>query len=356
MVARVKKNGKKLVRPGAPCVGPHGDCCTRGVRRSPVAVHGCKAARQFHYDAGMPMTPDPDAKATQTAPEAGLPYSGRPDQGWRLRMYIIIFEADTRAGRWFDLSLIGVIVLSLAVVVLDSMAGVHAHFARELMALEWLFTLMFTVEYLARLACVRHPTRYARSPFGIIDLLAVMPTYIALLVPGVNALVDVRVLRLLRVFRILKLTHYVAEFGALGRALAASRHKILVFMSFVMLVVLVMGTLMYVVEGPEHGYTSIPVGVYWAITTMTTVGFGDITPQTDFGRVIASVMMLVGWGTLAVPTGIVSAEFTALKTRREPTTRTCHECLSEGHAPSARFCRDCGAALPPWRRDRKPAP
>ncbi len=147
----------------------------------------------------------------------------------------------------------------------------------------------------------------------------------------------------------------MAEFGALGHALAASRRKILVFMSFVMLVVLVMGTLMYVVEGPENGYTSIPVGVYWAITTMTTVGFGDITPRTDLGRAIASLMMLIGWGTLAVPTGIVSAEFTAQRTHREPTTRTCHECLSEGHVPSARFCRDCGAALPPWRRDHAPA-
>ncbi len=297
----------------------------------------------------------PDPQAATAVRDAGLPYFGRPEHGWRLRMYTIIFEADTRAGRWFDLGLIAAILMSLAVVVLDSMAAVHAVYARELRVLEWMFTLTFTVEYVARLACVRSPGTYARSAFGIIDLLAVLPTYVALLVPGVNALIDVRVLRLLRVFRILKLTHYVAEFGALGRALAASRRKILVFMSFVMLVVLVMGTLMYVVEGPENGYTSIPVGVYWAITTMTTVGFGDITPQTDLGRIIASIMMLVGWGTLAVPTGIVSAEFTAQRMHREPTTRTCHECLSEGHAPSARFCRDCGAALPPYRRDSAPA-
>jgi voltage-gated potassium channel len=276
---------------------------------------------------------------------------GRPAQGWRLRMYTIIFEADTRAGRIFDLSLIAVILASLVVVVLDSIAAVHARHATTMRVLEWVFTLLFTTEYIARLVCVRRPLRYARSGYGIIDLLAVLPTYVALLVPGVNALIDVRVLRLLRVFRILKLAAYVAEFGALGHALAASKRKILVFMSFVMLVVMVMGTLMYVVEGPEHGYTSIPVGVYWAITTMTTVGFGDITPQTDLGRVIASLMMLIGWGTLAVPTGIVSAEFTAQRIHREPTTRTCHECLSEGHQPSARFCRDCGAPLPPWRSD-----
>lgn len=270
---------------------------------------------------------------------------GRPESGWRLVVYTVVFGIDTRAGRWFDLALIGAILLSLVVVVLDSMEGIHARHAASLQVLEWLFTLLFTAEYVARLVCVRRPWRYARSAFGIIDLLAVMPTYIALLVPGVSALVDVRVLRLLRVFRILKLTEYVAEFGALGRALAASRHKILVFVSFVLLVVLVMGTLMYVVEGPSHGYTSIPVGVYWAITTMTTVGFGDIAPQTSLGRVIASVMMLLGWGTLAVPTGIVSAEFTAQRMHSERTTRTCQACMSEGHPARAQFCCDCGAPL-----------
>lgn len=278
------------------------------------------------------------------------PFDG-PATGWRLRLYTVIFEADTRAGRLFDLVLIGFILASVAVVVLDSMASVHARWGSVFTVLEWAFTLIFTVEYVARLCCVRHPLRYARSPFGVIDLLALLPTYLAILVPGLHALIDVRVLRLMRLFRILKLGAYVAEFGMLGRALAASRRKILVFMAFVMMVVMIMGTLMYVVEGPENGYTSIPVGVYWAITTMTTVGFGDITPKTDLGRVIASAMMLLGWGTLAVPTGIVSAEFTAQRLGRAPTTRTCHECLSEGHAPGARFCRDCGAPLPPWQHD-----
>jgi voltage-gated potassium channel len=276
---------------------------------------------------------------------------GRPESGWRLRVYTVIFEADTRAGRLFDLALIWVILASVAVVILDSMASVHARHAELLIALEWGFTIVFSVEYVARLACVRNPLRYARSGFGIIDLLAVLPTYLAFLVPGMHALLDVRVLRLLRLFRILKLVAYVEEFGALGGALMASRHKILVFLAFVMLVVLVMGTLMYVVEGPSHGFTSIPLSVYWAITTMTTVGFGDITPHTDLGRIIASVMMLLGWGTLAVPTGIVSAEFTARRFLGEPTTRTCHECLSEGHRPDARYCRDCGAKLPPWQHD-----
>ncbi|RCW68169.1 ion transporter [Pseudorhodoferax soli] len=276
---------------------------------------------------------------------------GRPERGLRLQMYTVIFEADTRAGRLFDLALIALILASVAVVLMDSMASLHARHAGLFRALEWIFTAAFTAEYVARLACVRRPLRYARSAFGIIDLLALLPTYLAILVPGLYALIDVRVLRLLRIFRILKLTEYVAEYGALGQALAASRRKIMVFMSFVMLVVVVMGTLMYVAEGPAHGFTSIPVGIYWAITTMTTVGFGDITPQTDLGRVIASVMMLLGWGTLAVPTGIVSAEFTLQRHQHAPTTRTCHECLSEGHAPAARFCSDCGAPLPVWRHE-----
>ena len=279
---------------------------------------------------------------------------GRPLSGWRLRMYTIIFEADTRAGRAFDLVLIGLILASVAVVVLDSVAAVHQQHGAWLKFLEWFFTLAFTVEYIARLVCVQHPWRYARSFFGIIDLLAILPAYLAVLVPEMHALIDVRMLRLLRMFRLLKLTAYVTEFGALYRALRASRRKILVFLSFVLLVVMIMGTLMYVVEGPANGFTSIPVGVYWAITTMTTVGFGDVTPKTDLGRFIASLMMLMGWGTLAVPTGIVSAELVGHATRREPTTRTCHACLSEGHSPTAKFCRDCGAPLPAYQHDPEP--
>jgi voltage-gated potassium channel len=277
---------------------------------------------------------------------------GRPQPGWRERLYTIIFEADTRAGRLFDLTLIWLILASVVVVVLDSVQSLSQRYGVLFEVLEWTFTALFTLEYLARLACVRRPLRYATSFYGVIDLLALLPTYLAVLVPGLHALIDVRLLRLLRVFRILKLTAYVAEFGAMTAAIRASRRKIFVFISFVMLIVVVMGTLMYVVEGPANGYTSIPVGVYWAITTLTTVGFGDITPKTDLGRLIASLMMLLGWGTLAVPTGIVSAEFTAQRlTGRPATTRSCPECLSEGHAQDARFCADCGTALPEWRRD-----
>ena len=269
---------------------------------------------------------------------------GKPLSGWRLQVYTVIFEADTRAGRLFDQLLIAVILTSVAVVAADSVHSINVRYHRELTLAEWLFTLVFTVEYLARLACVRHPWQYVRSFYGVIDLLAVLPTYLALLVPEVGALIDVRILRLLRVFRIFKLTAYVTEYQAIGLALRASRRKIMVFLAAVMMIVLVIGTLMYVVEGPANGFTSIPTSVYWAITTMTTVGFGDITPKTDLGRLIASLMMLLGWGTLAVPTGIVTAEMTYAR-RATVTTRTCQECLTEGHMPDANYCRHCGAVL-----------
>lgn len=276
---------------------------------------------------------------------------GKPPAGWRQRLYTIIFEADTRAGRLFDQWLIVAIVASVVVVLADSVQSLHSQYDREFQVLEWGFTALFTVEYLARLACVRHPWRYATSFFGVVDLLSVLPTYIALLVPEAQALIDVRILRLLRIFRILKLAAYVYEYQALGRALVASRRKILVFLTAVLMIVVIMGTLMYVVEGPANGFTSIPTSVYWAITTMTTVGFGDITPKTDLGRLISSVMMLVGWGTLAVPTGIVTSELTARRLLREPTTRTCPECLTEGQAAEATFCLHCGARLPAHSTD-----
>jgi voltage-gated potassium channel len=298
----------------------------------------------------MPAMPTTYASMAQ---ERDSQRYGRPDAGWRLRLYTIIFEADTRAGRTFDVALLLVIIASVAVVIADSIASVHARWQTHFQVLEWVFTIAFTLEYIARLACVRRPLRYALSFYGIVDLLAVLPTYLAILVPEMSALIDVRILRLLRVFRIFKLAEYVDEFGLLGQALHASRRKIFVFLIFVMLIVMVMGTLMYVVEGPENGFSSIPVGIYWAITTMTTVGFGDITPHTNLGRIIASAMMLIGWGTLAVPTGIVGAEFTLRRAGAAslPTTRTCHECLSEGHSPRARFCSDCGAKLPPYQHE-----
>jgi voltage-gated potassium channel len=271
---------------------------------------------------------------------------GKPSSGWRLRLYTIIFEADTKAGRRFDISLVVAILLSILVVVLDSVPAISAHYSGLMYVLEWGFTLLFSAEYLVRLLCVRHPMRYATSFFGIIDLLSVVPTYFSLLVPGTALLLDIRILRLLRVFRIFKLTLYVAEYTRLGQALRASGRKIFIFLSVVLMAVLILGTVMYVVEGPQHGFTSIPVAMYWATVTMTTVGYGDITPQTGLGKLIASFMMLLGWGILAVPTGIVTAEMTSQRMARRPGARTCPVCLSEGHEPDAGFCKDCGAPLP----------
>lgn len=279
---------------------------------------------------------------------------GKPLTGWRLQLYTIIFEADTRAGRRFDQVLIAVILASVAVVMADSVHDISEHFHRWLTMAEWFFTLTFTLEYVARLVCVRHPWRYALSFYGVVDLLALLPTYLALLVPEVGVLIDVRILRLLRVFRVFKLTAYVSEYQILGQALRASQRKIMVFLTAVLMIVLVVGTVMYVVEGPENGYSSIPTSVYWAITTMTTVGFGDITPKTDLGRLIASAMMLLGWGTLAVPTGIVTAEM-AYARKAPVTTRTCHECLIEGHMPDANYCRHCGARLSAYAQDESQA-
>jgi voltage-gated potassium channel len=272
---------------------------------------------------------------------------GRPASGLRLRLYTIIFESETTAGRRFDIALVGAILLSILVVVLDSVPSIKQDYSARMNALEWGFTLLFSAEYLARLLCVRYPWRYATSFFGIIDLLSVLPTYFSLFVPEASALLDIRILRLLRVFRIFKLTLYVAEYTMLGRALRASSRKILVFLSVVVMSVLVLGTVMYVVEGPAHGYTSIPVAMYWAIVTMTTVGYGDITPHTNLGKFIASFMMLLGWGILAVPTGIVTAEMTSQRFGAgRASTRTCPACLSEGHEPDAKFCKDCGEPLP----------
>lgn len=275
---------------------------------------------------------------------------GKPPEGWRRRLYNVIFEADTKAGRTFDIALVIAILLSILVVVLDSVPSINAQHDITMNRLEWGITLLFTIEYVGRLACVRHPLRYATSFFGIIDLLTILPSYFSLFVPEAAALLDIRILRLLRVFRIFKLTLYINEYTMLGGALRASGRKILVFLSVVLMAVMILGTVMYVVEGPKHGYTSIPVAMYWAVVTMTTVGYGDITPQTGLGKAIASFMMLLGWGILAVPTGIVTAEMTSARLgnlRRVP--RSCPQCESGGHESTARFCKDCGTGLPPLR-------
>lgn len=277
-----------------------------------------------------------------TSPEAAE--LGKPASGWRRAAFEVIFESDTRAGRAFDIALLVVIVTSVVVVMLDSVEAIGGRYRGLFDVLEWGFTIVFTAEYLTRLACVRRPVRYATSFYGVVDLVAFLPTYLAFFFPALHVFIDVRMLRMLRVFRILKLTAYIREYRALAEALHASRRRIFIFIGTVAIIVVVLATLMYVVEGPANGFTSIPMAVYWAVTTITTVGFGDIVPKTDFGRAIASFMMLLGWGILAVPTGIVTAELTTRRLGRGE--RRCEACGTDGHTPSARYCQDCGAKLP----------
>ncbi|QYG03637.1 MULTISPECIES: ion transporter [Massilia] len=291
-----------------------------------------------------------DSKFVPTPPRDLPTLLGRPPDGWRARMFDVIFGTDTPAGRRFDIVLVILILLSILVVILDSVPAIYSQYSGVTSVLEWGFTLLFTIEYIARLVCVQRPLRYARSFYGIIDVVSVLPTYLSLLLPGSQVFLDVRILRLLRVFRIFKLTLYIEEYTRLGEALVASRRKIMVFLSVVLMLILILGTVMYVVEGPENGFTSIPMSMYWATVTITTVGYGDIVPHTPVGKAIASFMVLLGWGILAVPTGIVSAEMTSQKMSRHAprgTPRQCGACGSGDHDPRARFCKDCGAPLAP---------
>ena len=268
-----------------------------------------------------------------------------PAGGRRARLHEIIFEADTRAGRLFDLTLIWLILLSVATVILESVRSVRAQYGDLLYTLEWVFTLLFTVEYVLRLTSVRHPLRYATSFFGVVDLLAIIPTYLSIFLPGSQYLLVIRILRLLRVFRLLKLSEYVAEADTLRLALRASRRKISVFISAVVLLVVIIGALMYVIEGEEHGFTSIPTSIYWAIVTLTTVGYGDLSPRTPFGQMLASVVMVLGYGIIAVPTGIVTVELAQAARQRRVTTQACPSCRAQGHDLDAVYCKYCGANL-----------
>jgi voltage-gated potassium channel len=269
--------------------------------------------------------------------------------GWRLKWYTVIFEADTPAGKTFDLLLLWTILISLLSVMLSSVKSIHDEYINIFKITDWLFTVIFLVEYLARLACSPHPIRYAKSFLGVIDLISILPSVVTLFIPEAYVLLDVRILRLLRIFRILKMSSYVDEFQWLMMAVADSRRKIGVFIAIIMTLVVILGTILFLVEGPDNGFTSVPTSIYWAISTITTVGFGDITPKTDIGRFIASLVMMFGWGILAVPTGIVSAEMIAQhavkKTLTESTTRTCHSCTTEGHSAEAKHCNQCGAEL-----------
>lgn len=267
-------------------------------------------------------------------------------QGWRQRLYVIIFEADTPAGKAFDIALILAILASVVVVMLESVAGIREQHGEALYIAEWGFTILFTLEYLARLSCTRRPLRYARSFFGIVDLLAILPTYLIALFPAARYLIVVRVLRLLRAFRVLKLAAYVRESDLLMRSLAASRRKITVFLFAIFAMTLILGSLMYLIEGEEHGFTSIPRGVYWAIVTLTTVGYGDISPETPLGQFVAALVMVMGYGVIAVPTGIVSAEMAVAATVRRRAL-ACQACGTADHPTGARFCHGCGQQLDP---------
>ena len=272
----------------------------------------------------------------------------------RDKVRIIIFEADTKAGRRFDVTLIGLILLSVLTVMLDSVPQINAEYGQQLYYAEWFFTLLFTVEYAVRLWCIEHSWGYAKSFYGVVDLLSVLPTYLSLWLPGAQFFLAVRILRVLRVFRVLRMVRYVGEAELIAQALAASRRKITVFVASVLALMVIFGALMYVVEGGTNpAFASIPHSIYWAVTTMTTVGYGDITPNTPLGQSLASFIMIMGYGIIAVPTGIVTLELNEAN-RRQANTRTCSDCSAEGHSREASYCWRCGAPLYQRSRDRRP--
>jgi voltage-gated potassium channel len=258
-------------------------------------------------------------------------------------LHEVIFEADTPAGRGFDVGLLIAILVSVVAVVLESVADLRREYGVVLRTVEWIITVAFTVEYALRLMAVDHPWRYARSFFGIVDLLAIAPTYLALVVPEAHSLLVIRSIRLLRVFRILKLGHFLGEAQQLVTALRASRRKITVFLGGIVTIVVIVGTLMYVIEGEEHGFTSIPTSMYWAVVTMTTVGYGDIAPRTPLGQLLAALLMILGYAIIAVPTGIVSVELA--HAGRAISRQACPACGAEGHDVDATHCKYCGAHL-----------
>jgi len=267
----------------------------------------------------------------------------KANHNWREKLYIIIFEADTRGGWLFDVMLIWSILLSVTAVMLDSMSSVRAVYGEYLIIVEWFFTILFTLEYILRLLCIGSPVKYAKSFFGVVDLLAILPTYVSLVIPGSQYLIAIRILRILRVFRVLKLVQYMQESQVLMQALWSSRRKISVFLFAVLALVIVFGSLMYMIEGEENGFTSIPKSTYWAIVTLTTVGYGDISPKTNIGQIIAAIIMVMGYSIIAVPTGIVSAELAFAKRRTK--NIVCPECSSEDHSADAKYCKDCGTKL-----------
>jgi voltage-gated potassium channel len=283
----------------------------------------------------MSETSPPEPEPT----ESGLPEA-------RERLAVVIFGTATPAGRAFDVGLLILIVASVLAVVLESVEAIGTRFRTALRVLDWIFTILFLAEYTIRIWVARRRMRYVFSFFGIVDLLSILPSFLGIVITGAHSLLVIRVLRLLRVFRVLKIVRMLGEANQLLSALRASFAKITVFMGAVLTVVVVMGATMHLIEGAENGFTSIPRGMYWAIVTMTTVGYGDIAPSTVLGQAIAAVLMLLGYGILAVPTGIVSAEYVQATTRSdEPEPVVCQECGARGHPTDANFCRVCGTEL-----------
>jgi len=266
------------------------------------------------------------------------------NSNWRKHLFTIIFGSDTRAGRMFDIVLLISIILSVLVVFLDSAEGYHKNFGRLLYYAEWFFTILFTIEYTLRIISTRNKKVYILSFYGIIDFLSILPTYISLVLTGTQFLMVIRILRLLRVFRILKLDRFIGASSYLLASIKASRHKILVFLFSIMTIVVIMGALMYLIEGKENGFTSLPRAIYWAIVTLTTVGYGDIAPQTFWGQSLASMVMILGYSIIAVPTGIITAEMTRAKpsSQNQPICPKCHQ---KDHDKDAVFCKYCGAKL-----------
>ena len=264
---------------------------------------------------------------------------------WRSRLHDVIYESNTTAGKLFDVSLLGLIVASILVVMLDSVERWHRLYGNIFFVLEWAFTILFTIEYILRLISIKKPLAYVFSAFGIIDLLAIIPSYLSVFFVGAQSLLVFRALRLLRVFRIFKLTHFLSEMHFLKEALRGSSKKIAIFMTIVLFLVIILGSIMYLVESGENGFTSIPDSIYWAIVTITTVGYGDISPVTPLGKFIASVIMLIGYGIIAVPTGIITTEIAIAMREKKPAHEACPNCGREGHDLDAIYCKFCGAKL-----------
>lgn len=262
----------------------------------------------------------------------------------RNTLFEIIFEADTKAGKLFDITLLIAIVLSIITVMFESVPFLRKSHLAFFVSLEWIFTLIFCVEYVLRIYAARRRWKYIVSFFGIIDLLAILPAFLGIFIVGARSFMIIRAFRLLRIFRVLKITRYLKAGEVLRSALISSREKISVFLFTVVMVVILVGTLMYLIEGEAHGFTSIPKSIYWAIVTLTTVGYGDITPQTAIGQFLSAILMITGYAIIAVPTGIISVEL-ARSESRKPTTQVCPECLKEGHTEDATYCKFCGAKL-----------